>query len=148
MKIDLKPVSVDNWYECTRLNVRQDQISVFPAPVVNWIAESKFVVEFELYAVYRDTDIVGFIVFCNRPDEHGNYWIPALMIDEKHQGKGYGKAAMKKLIAHMKMMKCNRLMIGHRPQNQVAGELYESLGFQKVSEELQDGEVIRLLQLT
>ncbi|MGG4553283.1 GNAT family N-acetyltransferase [Paenibacillus woosongensis] len=23
-----------------------------------------------------------------------NYWIPAIMIDDKHQGKGYGKAAM------------------------------------------------------
>ncbi|WP_235549935.1 GNAT family N-acetyltransferase [Paenibacillus sp. Soil766] len=35
---------------------------------------------------------------CKKPDGDGNHWIPAIMIDENHQGKGYGKAAMKKLI--------------------------------------------------
>jgi diamine N-acetyltransferase len=38
-------------------------------------------------------------------------------------------------------------MIGHRPNNQIAGRLYASLGFKKVSEELLDGEVIRLLEI-
>lgn len=147
MGINLKPVSVENWYECTKLKVKPEQQNVFPAPVVYWIAESKFVDDFEIRAVYWDTDLVGFIVFSKNPDEDGDYWIPALMIDEKHQGKGFGKSAMNKLIENMSLMNCKRMMIGHRPDNLIAGELYESLGFKKVSEEVIYGEIIRLLQL-
>lgn len=35
--------------------------------------------------------------------------------------------------------------VGHRPENTVAGALYESLGFKRISRELIDGEVVRLL---
>ncbi|MBW7455516.1 GNAT family N-acetyltransferase [Paenibacillus sepulcri] len=147
MGIILKPVSAGNWYDCTKLKVKTEQLGVFPAPVVYWIAESKYIDEYELRAVYWDEELIGFIVFCNKPDNDGNYWIPAFMIDEKHQGKGYGKAAMEKLIELMSLMKCKKLMIGHRPNNGIAGSLYESLGFNKVSEEVIDGEIIRLLQI-
>ncbi|MGF7032526.1 diamine N-acetyltransferase [Paenibacillus mucilaginosus] len=147
MKVSLKPITKENWYECTKLKVRPDQQEVFSAPVVFWIAESKFLTDFELRAVYKEDDAVGFIVFCNRADENGNHWIPALMIDEKHQGRGYGRAAMEQLIELLCDMNATRLMIGHRPQNEAAGGLYESLGFKKVSEEPVDGEIIRLLQI-
>lgn len=147
MLMTLKPVTVENWYECSQLRVKAEQLNVFPAPVVYWIAESKYVDDFELRAIYWEEDLVGFIVFCMKPDKDDNYWIPAVMIDEKHQGKGCGKAAMEMLIEFMRNSKCKRIMIGHRPNNQIAGRLYESLGFKKVSEEIIDGEVIRLLQI-
>ena len=145
--IELKPVSIENWYDCTKLNVKKEQNSVFPAPVVYWIAESKFVHDFELRAIYSQDLLVGFIAFCKTPDDDGNHWIPALMIDENHQGKGFGKKAMEKLIDLMSQNGCNKLMIGHRPDNLIAGNLYESLGFQKASEEIIDGEIVRFLQL-
>lgn len=146
MTISLKPVSVENWYSCTQLEVREDQKKVFPAPIVYWIAESKYVTEFQPMAIYFNENIIGFIVYCTNPDEYGNYWIPALMIDQKHQGKGYGREAMKQLLTLMKeTLDCQRIMIGHRPENTVAGALYESLGFKRTSRELIDGEVVRLL---
>lgn len=146
MEISLKPVSVDNWYECTKLEVTKDQKKVFPAPIVYWIAESKYVTEFQPMAIYFNDNIIGFIVYSKVPDDEGNYWIPALMIDERHQGKGHGKASMIQLIELMKeSLNCQKIMIGHRPENVVAGNLYESLGFKRVSKELIDGEVVRLL---
>lgn len=147
MVIELKPVSIENWYDCTLLQVTQEQRSVFPAPVVNWIAEANFVKEFELSAIYAGVVLVGFLVFCTTPDEDGNYWIPALMIDEHHQRKGYAKQAMVQLIEHMRDKGCTRLMIGHRPDHQIAGSLYEALGFKKISDEIYDGEIIRCLEL-
>jgi diamine N-acetyltransferase len=110
MEVSLKPVSAENWYDCTQLKVKQEQLSVFPVPIVYWIAESKYVDEFELRGVYWNDDLVGFIVFCTKPDENDNYWIPALMIDEKHQGKGIGRAGLKKMIEEMRMMKCKKIM--------------------------------------
>lgn len=146
MEISLQPVSSENWYDCTKLDVTKDQKKVFPAPIVYWIAESKYVTEFQPLAIYYNTEIIGFIVYCKTPDSNGNYWVPALMIDEKYQGKGYGKEATKQLIALMREIQhCQRIMIGHRPENTVAGNLYESLGFEKISNELIDGEVVRLL---
>lgn len=94
MSIELIPVSIENWYDCTGLKVKQEQTGVFPAPVVYWIAESKFVHDYELRAI------------CS-----------------------------------------GALPVGHRPENRIAGNLYESLGFLRVSEEIIEGEVIRLLQL-
>lgn len=146
MAITLRPVSSENWYECTKLKVKAEQLKVFPVPVVYWIAESKYVDNFELRAIYEDEQMVGFIVFCTESDDDGNYWIYAIMIDEKHQGKGYGKASMKILIELMTGLSCKRIMIGHRPNNEIAGKLYESLGFKKISDEVIDGEIIRLLQ--
>ncbi|MDR9854231.1 GNAT family N-acetyltransferase [Paenibacillus sp. VCA1] len=146
MEIRLEAVSAENWYACTGLKVKTEQLNVFPAPVVYWIAESKFMDHFELRAINANGSLVGFIVFCPEPDEEGNCWIPAFMIDERHQGKGYGKAALKKLLEHMRAINCKRVMIGHRPENLVAANLYESLGFMKVTEEIVDGEIIRLLQ--
>ncbi|MEY8744246.1 hypothetical protein AB9M62_33495 [Bacillales bacterium AN1005] len=40
-----------------------------------------------------------------------------------------------------------RIMIGYRPDNQIAGTLYESLGFMQVSREVIDGEIVRSLQI-
>ncbi len=149
MNIDLQPVTIENWYACTQLKVKPEQLALFPASVVYWIAESKYASDFELRAIYSESLLVGFLVFCTEPDPDNNYWIPALMIDEKHQGKGYGKAALKTLIQLMSKDNSNgtRIMIGHRPDNRIAGTLYESLGFIQVSRELIDGEIVRLLQI-
>ncbi|MNB80475.1 Spermine/spermidine acetyltransferase [compost metagenome] len=148
MNVELKPVTADNWYACTKLKVKPGQLDIFPAPVVYWIAESKYVDDFELRAVYLEGALVGFLVFCMKRDQDGNCWIPAVMIDEQHQGNGLGKAAMNALIQLMSSSNCTRIMIGHRPDNLAAGRLYESLGFNKVSEEGIDGEIIRLLQIS
>ncbi|MFF2480324.1 GNAT family N-acetyltransferase [Paenibacillus sp. NPDC058071] len=145
MGITLQPITLDNWYTCTKLKVKPEQLAVFPAPVVYWIAESKYVEDFELQAIYQKDEVVGFIVFSTKPDEEDRYWIPALMIDEQHQGKGYGRAAMKLLIAYMTSLNFHPLVIGHRPNNEIAGKLYETLGFQKISDDIIDGEIIRLL---
>ncbi|WP_152404399.1 GNAT family N-acetyltransferase [Paenibacillus cellulositrophicus] len=147
MGIVLKPVTANNWYACTKLRVKKEQEEVFPAPVVYRIAESKYVNEFELLAVYDEQLLVGFLVFCNNEDEEGNFWIPAIMIDQNFQGKGFGKAAMRKLIDTMERKGCKKMMIGHRPDNLTAGHLYESLGFLKVSDDLWDGEDVRLLKI-
>ncbi len=115
--------------------------------MVYWIAESKVVEDFQPMAIYFDSDLVGFAVYSDKAVHEDNYWLLALMIDTKYQGRGYGREALRKLIDLMKeSLKCKRIMIGHRPENGIAGNLYESLGFHSVSEGLIDGEVVRLLR--
>jgi len=144
MTIQVRPVSTDDWFACTRLEVSEEQKKWFPAPVVYWMAESRFVTDFHPMAIYKDSNLVGFAVYSDQVHDAGDYWLPALMIDRKYQGRGYGKESLLALVQWMqRTLNCERIIIGHRPENRAAGALYESFGFQRVSEELIDGEVVR-----
>ncbi|WP_434751551.1 GNAT family N-acetyltransferase [Paenibacillus amylolyticus] len=147
MTIQVRPVTTDDWFACTRLEVSEEQKKTFPAPVVYWLAESRFVTDFQPMAIYNDSDLVGFAVYSDQVHDAGDYWLPALMIDSKYQGRGYGKDALLALVQWMqKALDCKRILIGHRPENLVANALYESSGFQRISEELIDGEIVQALE--
>jgi|GEM_PF-6950688 diamine N-acetyltransferase len=52
------------------------------------------------------------------------------MVDEKHQGKGYGKAAMLELIRRLKLHpEVEIIATSHLKTNKTAASLYKSLGF-------------------
>lgn len=145
MHIVLREVTSANWYECTKLKVSDAQKAVFPAPVVYWIAESKFEESFRLLAIYDGDMLVGFSVYGYDVADH-HYWICALMIDEHHQRKGYGKASLRTIIALLRDRHgCRSIKVGHRPDNAVAAKLYESLGFQEI--ERTETETIRCLEM-
>ena len=62
------------------------------------------------------------------------------MIDRKHQGKGYGRAAMEALIAMMtERVGCEEIVTSFVSANTVAANLYASLGFRPTGE-IEDGE--------
>ena len=143
MNIILREVDRTNWYDCTKLKVSPEQEHLFPAPVVYWIAESKFEDSFRLLAIYDQELLIGFSVY-GYDVEDGHYWICSFMVDEKHQGKGYGKAGLRAIIDRLKTQHgCRSVKLGHRPNNVVAVKLYESLGFQECGRT--EKEVIRCL---
>ncbi|MDA1478014.1 GNAT family N-acetyltransferase [Bacillus changyiensis] len=147
MGISLKEINATNWYECTELSVSEEQKKIFPVSVVYWMASSKYEYnnELELLAVYYENLIVGVVAYGIDPDIHAP-WITTVMIDEKYQGKGYGKEAVKQLIdLIVKRHHYKKIMIGHRPNNDVAAKLYESLGFHEI--EQTEDEIVRCLQL-
>jgi diamine N-acetyltransferase len=69
------------------------------------------------------------------------------MIDRKHQGKGYGRAALSKALEEMRAIPgVNRISIRYMPENPVAKPFYASFGFMKVGRD-RDGKVISVLKL-
>ena len=77
----------------------------------------------------NDETIVGLIGIGYDEDGVSGYINP-LMIDEKYQGNGYSKVAMKSAIEKLKNdYKVSEIHIGHRKTNVAAGKLYESLRF-------------------
>lgn len=142
--IALRPVDHSNWYACTQLEVTAEQAQVFPVPAVYWLAESAYC-GYTPLAVYADEQPVGLAIYAVDPDD-GSYWIMAFMIDRRFQQRGLGRAGMKKLIGHMKeKYACDRILLGHRPENRRAAGLYASLGFAETGRD--EREVIRLLKL-
>ncbi|GHD55111.1 GNAT family N-acetyltransferase [Jeongeupia chitinilytica] len=142
--VSLHEVTRDNWGACAALSVSAGQKQHFPFSVLEWIAESKFEPSFRLRAIQAGNDPVGFAVLGKDP-ESGEDWIVMLMIDARHQRRGYGKAAMLRLIDELAAQGGERILIGHRPANSAAAALYASLGFVEV--ERHDAEVVRALRL-
>jgi len=80
-------------------------------------------------------------------DEKPFYYISRYMIDEKHQGKGYGKEALLEIIKHIKTMPsgiANSIYLSCEPDNDVARKLYTSLDFIETGEIYDDEIVMRL----
>jgi RimJ/RimL family protein N-acetyltransferase len=48
--------------------------------------------------------MIGFTFYGIDEDDH-DYWIYLMMIDQKYQGKGYGKQAIKLVIEDIRKMK-------------------------------------------
>ena len=127
--IILEELNVDNWLETMELSVSEEQKNVFPIPNIYWVGISRYEEKTTLYAIKNDETIVGLIGIGYDEDGVSGYINP-LMIDEKYQGNGYSKAAMKSAIEKLKNdYKVSEIHIGHRKTNVAAGKLYESLGF-------------------
>lgn len=148
MKVELREITKDNYRESVKLKVKSGQ-EEFVAPNVFSIAQSKFYSSWKPTAIFNDEEMVGFLMYgeddLNEGD--GTIWIIRLMIDEKYQGKGFGKEAMVKLIDHIKNnYEHKEVFVSFVPANEGAKILYESLGFTDTGR-IEEGEVVYCLKL-
>ena len=133
--VSFKEIDRDNFFDVIKLDVAEDQKS-FVATNLFSIAQAKAFPECIALAIYDDNVLVGFMMYCIDMEDH-EYWIYRLMIDAKYQSKGYGKAAMEKLIDIIKEDKEHHVLyLSFEPNNTLAKHLYETLGFKA------DGRVI------
>ncbi|MCR2805931.1 GNAT family N-acetyltransferase [Paenibacillus soyae] len=140
--VELRPVDAGNWYACTQIEVTEEQKNIFPVPLVYWLAESAYCGMTPL-AIYAASRLVGLAVYAADPDD-GSYWVMAFVIDRRYQSLGLGRAAMEELLRHMKEKHgCDRIRLGHRPENERAARLYASLDFREI--ERNDREIVREL---
>src|SRR6266508_5907444 len=96
MAIVLRPVTRENWEEAAGLQVREDQTD-FITPNVWSIAASKFYDALQPMAIYDNVTMAGFLMF-GRDANDGKFWLYRFMIDRRFQGRGYGRAALSRLI--------------------------------------------------
>ncbi|WP_078595817.1 GNAT family N-acetyltransferase [Evansella clarkii] len=139
MAVQLRQVTIDNWEECISLKVGSGQKG-FVASNMYSLVQSRYETSYVPLAVYSDTQMVGFVMYGKDPED-GIYWMVRLMIDEKHQGKGFGREAVLKTLGLIKgLPDCSPYIItSFVPENLTAGQLYQSVGFQETGEII-DGE--------
>jgi diamine N-acetyltransferase len=150
MAITLRELTRDTWEECIDLDVADHQRNFVSSNLVS-LAEAQFYPGTVCRAVYADEVMVGFVMYGPdaeyAPDEQGSYAFVRLMIDQHHQGKGYGRAAIAAVIEAIHNIPESRVLYtSYVPENTQAGHLYESMGFQKTGRML-DGELIVALPL-
>ncbi|AND42859.1 MULTISPECIES: GNAT family N-acetyltransferase [Cytobacillus] len=138
--IEFKEIDRHNFLDVIDLRVAEEQKS-FVAPNVFSLAQAKAFPECICLAIYQDDVLVGFTMYCMDSDDK-EYWIYRLMIDAKHQSKGYGKEAMEKLIERIKQDQEHKVIyLSFEPENNLAKGLYEKLGFE-ADGRIIDGEIV------
>ena len=111
-----------------------DAQKTFVAPNVMSIAQSKIYPTNLPFAVYNDDEMVGFVLY-GFDTEDEKFYLGRLMIDEKFQGKGYGRAATLEVIKELKKIEdCREIYLSFAPENTNAEKLYESIGFERTGE--------------
>jgi diamine N-acetyltransferase len=145
MSISLREITKDNFNECVKLKVAKGQ-EKFVAPNVYSIAQSKIYPTHLPFAIYDGDKMVGFVMF-GFDEEDEKYYLGRLMIDEKFQGKGYGKVATLEVIERMRQIEdCNEIYLSVVPGNNGAEKLYLNVGFEKTGE-IVDGEIMMRFDL-
>lgn len=155
MTVNIRPVTKKNWRELGKLQVRDDQKNFVAANIWS-IAESQFGYDHPVdghwdmfpYGIYDDDKPIGFLMIGYNyvhPENQG--FVIRLMIDEKYQGQGYGRAGMQWILDHYRAdERVQAIGISYEPDNDVARKLYASLGFVETGE-IFEGEVIAVLRL-
>ena len=151
MSVTLQPVNAENWRTLIQLKVRDDQAH-FVASNLHSIAEAQFGFDDEghwnsyPFGIYDGEEPVGFLMYATNPAHSQiQVFIMRLMVDEKCQGKGYGREAMQSLL---KMLRENDdfhvVAISYAPDNLGAKKLYASLGFQDDGKKAGDEDLVTL----
>jgi diamine N-acetyltransferase len=140
MTVTLREITMDNFRECIRLDVSESQ-KRFVASNMYSLAEAKADGVSNPRAIYADDQMVGFIMYDFEPRKNRGC-ITRLMVAEGHQGKGYGRAAMRQAVdLFMRNPDCREIVTSAVPENAVAHALYASLGFEPTGE-IDEGEVV------
>ncbi|AYC28434.1 GNAT family N-acetyltransferase [Paenisporosarcina cavernae] len=130
----LETITKHNWLKAISLQVRDDQLTFVARNVVS-LAQLNFLDHFQAKGIFAEDEMVGFTLF-GIDEKDQSYWIYRMMIDQHHQGKGYGKEALKLIIEDIRKQKeahHSTITLSYEPENEVAKQLYEKAGFREVN---------------
>ena len=150
---EIRPVTIENWHSLIKLKVREDQTGYVASNLYS-IAQAQFGDEYQghwdlhPFGIYDGDVPVGFLMYgFNFEHPTQQAFIQRLMVDEKFQGKGYGRFAMEKLIEIFRAdERIKEVGISYAPENNTARKLYASIGFVETGE-IFEGEALALLKL-
>ena len=148
--IRLEPVTHDNWRAVIALEIAEDQRAFLDSEsMVHALAEMQFYPDFKAYAVTDGDIMVGFVSHGRSSERPNIWWIPLIVIDRRHQHKGYGRAVMEAVIDYVRREApdCTSIGLKYKPANEVARRLYASLGFVETDEFDEEGNVRAWLEL-
>jgi diamine N-acetyltransferase len=146
--VKLKDVTAGNWEAVADLELDAAQEDLVASNLYS-LAESKFDPDARPRAVYAGKRLVGFLMYevLKTGRKRREASIYRFMIDRKHQGKGYGRAALAAALDEIRALpRVKKVSIGYMPKNPVTKSFYASFGFVEVGQD-DDGEMIAELAL-
>ena len=150
--VSLRPIDSSNYRECIQLSVAPDQQG-FVASNLQSLAEAYVWREAaEPYAVYSDDEMVGFGLLFPLADDTADAAVPVpgtergfilvrLMIDNRFQGRGYGRAALDAIVELVRDRGLPTIRLSVVPENVQALDFYRRNGFTETGE-IDGGEIV------
>lgn len=130
----IRLVDIDNETGCTDLAVAEDQQKFVCNSLVMlaraWLHRR---LHPRVFNVYVDDIAVGMGMYLDDPEKNA-YDFCQIFIDERYQGKGYGKAAVGLVLDAMREEgKYEKVSMCYVEGNDVSRKLFEQFGFVEVS---------------
>jgi len=101
-------------------------------------------------AVYAAEEPVGFVMLSwdvvPQPGILGPWFLWRLLIDERHQRRGYGREAMRQIVDIVRANGAQELLTSFQPGDGGPGRFYERLGFRPTGD-VEEGEIVLSLHL-
>jgi GNAT superfamily N-acetyltransferase len=98
-------------------------------------------------AIYADDQPVGFVMVAwnvtpRPPEIFGPWYLWKLIVDHRHQGKGYGQAAVRQVIELIRAEGARELLTSYVPGEGSPAGFYARLGFVATGELNSEGETV------
>jgi diamine N-acetyltransferase len=141
--VALRAISAETVREICALETSHEQLRFVATNSVS-IAQAYFEPTAEFRAIYAHEASVGFVMWRADGDASSRFlW--RLMIDHRHQGKGYGRIALRLLVEHLQGQGVRQLRLSFVAGEGGPEEFYRAFGFEPTGELLHNGEhVMRL----
>lgn len=148
-KLELVEITRHNLAELLALDAGDGGRQV--APNLKSMAQAAVYAEAWPRGIAVDGALVGFLMLYDPSltpaPEEPEFCLWRLMIDQRHQGRGYGAAAVRALITHLRSRPgADMLYLSYVQGTAAAERFYRSLGFAPTGE-IDDGEVVMSLNL-
>lgn len=131
MGLLLKPVTRANRAAVLALRIQKSQEGFVETPA-RCLKEAFWCRLWRPVGIYNAETLIGFAMYGRFPWEGsgGRVWLDRFLIDEKHQGYGYGKQALHLLVATLfDTYRCDEIFLSIYETNQLAAHLYAEFGF-------------------
>ena len=143
-EITLRKIDESNFLDAFALKLGEGQEAFVSHPIRSLAQAYVYYSQCTPFGIYHGEDMVGYVMVIYDYDlEEYNIW--HMMIDEKYQRKGYGRAAMELCLTYIAQKPfgvSNRVVLTCNRENPNAIGLYKKLGFSETGNE--DGEEVEL----
>jgi diamine N-acetyltransferase len=144
--VSLREITKETLRSILRLKVAAAQEHFVASNAVS-IAQAHFEEKAWFRAIYAGEEPVGFLMLLLEDPAAGKYYLWRLMIDERFQRGGYGRAAIAKLTEHLKGRPgAKELFLSHAQGEGNPAGFYQGLGFVYTGE-VDEGELVMKLTL-
>lgn len=149
--VSLREITADTVIPVIKLSVAEDQKS-FVAPNAVSLAQALFSPEAWYRAIYADDELAGFVMLSDEslrdpPPAEPQVAVWRLMVDQRFQGRGIGRAALLAVIEHVRAKGVfASLELSYVPGAGSPEGFYRSLGFQSTGR-VDDNEIVLSLPL-
>ncbi len=129
--ITLRPIDESNFIDCFNLQLGDGQDKFVSHPIRSLAQAYVYRDQCQPFGVYAGDTMAGYVMVIYDYDEEAyNIW--HMMIDKAYQGRGYGKAAMQRVLSYIASKpfgNSNHVSLTCAPDNKAAYGLYKRLGF-------------------